>query len=352
MVNLNGGAGFGPLELDGNTLRSGISLPQRGNYTIRNNKLLDAIWVGSSDIADWGDPGPDPIIEGNSFLGKHAIYGGIVGFNWPKPIQHKIPLGCNFFGTPRGIPRPGTIIQFRWSRLSCTIKGPRWTIRGPRGSMEGQGTSRPTRYFQKFGPRDGSSVKTHSTMINPVMGTRTVSLWTAIPCSAWMPATVPRYRVLDFMSLQWKNHRESTNGRPPRPGHLSEQRWVQKYGQFYPAARCPGQEAVNLSFEVYADISQVGGDLGKPGNTNWLAGGSIKCVPPPKRKFKVSVSPVHVYGLCSGKGSTSDILANIKDYLGAMFPIVKRTSRSAWETLILSSAVRFRQSVRPVSGRP
>lgn len=69
-----------------------------------------------------------------------------------------------------------------------------------------------------------------------------------------------------------------------------------------PAALAQG--AYNLNFEVHAEISSVFGDIGKPGgNDLWLTGGTIKFSPPPKRKFTVSVSPVHVYGLCSGKGN-------------------------------------------------
>ncbi len=323
-VNLVGGVTSGPLEIKGSTLKSGIFLPKRGNYTIYNNILLDAIQVSPSDISDWGDPGPNPNISGNSFLGKSAIYGGIVGFNWPKSIHHKIPLGCSFFGHPQGftpawdnhpISMEPAFLHYKGSYVDETV--------ALVDCLETDGTYPPSQVFPKIWAVQwivGQNALDHD---QPSFGDKDNILMDRNSLlSVDIRATVQElkgarfYVVFNGQTID----SEPTVVRRGQDTYLGSKGFKNTVNFILPPV-APGQEAINLDFVVYADVSQVSGDLARAGNPIWLTAGSIKFVPPPKRKFKVSVSPVHVYGGCSGKGSTADILANIKDYLGAMFPI-------------------------------
>jgi hypothetical protein len=303
VVNPFGGAAYSPLEFTGNTLRSGIFLQKRGNYIIRDNILLDAIRISPSDISDWEDPGPDPIIEGNSFLGRQAIYGGIVGFNWPKSIHHKIPLGCSFFGHPQGY-TPA------WDNNVYSLQPPFLHYKGayvdekvaPVDCIEADGAYPPSRVFPKIWADQwivGQNALDHG---QPNFGDKdSILMDRNTLLSVDIRATVQKLKGAQFY-VEFNGqiiNSQPTVVRRGQDTYLGSKGFKNTVNFILPPV-APGQEAFNLNFYVYADVSGVSGELARAGNPIWLTGGTIKFVPPPKRKFKVSVSPVQVYGLCSG----------------------------------------------------
>ena len=100
-VNLVGGATSGLLEIKGSTLKSGNIFLKRGNYTIYNNILLDAIQVSPSDISDWGDPGPNPNIEGIVFSENLLFTGGLLGLIGRSPFIIKFPWAVTISDIPQ-----------------------------------------------------------------------------------------------------------------------------------------------------------------------------------------------------------------------------------------------------------
>jgi hypothetical protein len=106
------------LTLANNHLLGGVSLAQRTNAVIKDNVLVEPITLRSAfDAAtstpycgDWCQPGPEPTITGNSFVGRYALTAPDAYSWWkvplhagdPTTIWRPVPVGCNFYGSPFG----------------------------------------------------------------------------------------------------------------------------------------------------------------------------------------------------------------------------------------------------------
>lgn len=322
LVELQGGPTRGAFELTGNTIRQGLFLPFRGNYTIANNILLDPVQIGSYDINDWGGDGPDPVITGNSFVGKRAI--SSYSYWWTNPVHHKVPLGCNYFGHTQGY-TPA------WDNNPISLEPPFLHYKGAYvdehvaqvSCLEAGGAYPGSRIFPKIWAVQwivGQNALNHELPgygdKDDILMDRNTLLSVDIRSTTELLQGARFYVEFNGQVID----SEPALVRRAPDTHLRSAGFQNTVNFILPPVAL-GDEAYNLNFVVYADVSQVSGDLGKQTGPLWLTGGSIRFNPPPKRKFTVSVSPVHVYGGCSGKGSTADILANMKDYLGAMFPV-------------------------------
>lgn len=333
------------LTLSNNQLLGGVSLAQRTNAVIKDNVLVEPITLGSAfDAAtstpycgDWCTAGPEPLITGNSFVGRYALTAPDAYSWWkvplhagdPTTIWRPVPVGCNFYGSPFGytpaVDNTGGPYQelpfLAYSGAYVDTKAFYAECKSPEGKYPRDDV------FPKIwaeGWIAGQNVLLHANRsyvpYDWVLTGRNTLLSVDVRSTRETLAGVKFYAMFNGQRVDSL----PTNVRRWYSSYLGDDGFEKTVNFLLPPVPVSEDEIVAVNdCTVYADISGLsGGDLGRPaGNSILLTGCAMQFKQPPTRQFKVYVFPVRVVGYCSGAASVSNITATLADDFAAMFPI-------------------------------